>query len=132
MKQLKKALLGTPASRTAISTVLTILVGVFSGGLVNEITVNGLLVWGMIHKTTSLYGLGVVIFLVILFEVMKYEFDQGVLNFASQQFCEAYLRSQMLPELAEQNKKFLREGRVEELREATRAVNNLLNLKVEP
>lgn len=128
MLRLKKFIFRSPGLKVGISTVITILIGVFSGSLVTEITIGNEIVWLMFYRVFSFYALLALLLILVWYERFIYIFETDITQFGDPEFCEAYLRSQMLPELAERSRQLIRDGQTQELVVATRAVIDLLRI----
>lgn len=100
----------------------TIVVGFFSGTLVTEMTVDGIISWKRFYLTASFYVLVAVAIVLYLYHKARFKMESSVLEFRDADYCVAYVRSKCIPEMAEKWRDRIRTGDGGEL---TRAMAEL-------
>lgn len=111
---------------TFFSFVIPLLTGVFSGALVTEITVNGVVTWKKFYTSNSFYALVVLSVCTYLYNKSIYLFEKQVSKFSDTEYCTAYVRSKCLPEAAEKYKQLIRSGNGGELKQAMDELKKVL------
>ena len=119
--------LESPAARTFFSIIIPILVGVFSGVFVAEITVpeKGIS-WPLFYKAKSFYMLLVILLVTYVYNIAIYKHDKGIMSFSDADYCRAYMRSKCLPEAAERYRDLIRSGESGELEKVMDEVDRIL------
>lgn len=125
-KKLKTYVFESPIFLAAIDVLLTALVGVFSGTLVTEITIDGKIAWHTWNTCFSFYALLFTLVLIILYKRMIIETSNSIMQFMDKDYCVAYARSQMLPEAAKRAREKIRDGNGGELLDAMEEINKVL------
>jgi hypothetical protein len=110
MKKIPEYIKKSPELRTGIFILSVILSGILCSAFVTEITVDGKLVWSNFYKTTTFYLICVYCFIFSLYNRFLYNHEKNIERFADNNYCEAYIKSECLPELVEKWKKEIREG----------------------
>lgn len=123
---INRNVLDSPSCKTLFGFVLPILSGILAGTLVSEISTPNGLDWTLARTAKSTYGL---IFLTII--IYKYHRalflrEKEIRQFSDADFCIAYMRSQCLPEAAEQYKRMIRDGQGGELKQAMDELKKVL------
>lgn len=123
---LNKNVLDSPGCKTFFGFVLPILSGIFSGTLITEISTPGGLDWELILTAKSTYG--IIILAVIIYKYNRALFlrEKEIRRFLDTDYCIAYMRSQCLPEAAEQYKRLIRDGQGGELKQAMDEIKKVL------
>lgn len=109
-RRLRFFTLESPAGKTLVTVLTTVLAGVLSGTFVTEITVDSALNWILFYKAKSFYALGALTIFSYWHTRAVYLIERDVSKFADREYCIAYIRSQCLPDLAEQVRQQLRQG----------------------
>lgn len=87
----------SPAAKTAISIVSSVLIGIFSNTLVTQVAVRGEIVWKNIPTTFSFWALLASCAGAFLFHKNLLAYETEISAFSDDDFCLAYARSQLLP-----------------------------------
>lgn len=124
---LKKALAESPLGRAVGTAVFDALIAIFSGGFVYEISSNGKLEWGSFYETNSFWFLLVVIISYYFYRKFLYNYEKDILNFADDEYVKAYAMREGLPELLEQTKRRMRNGKEGELTRTMGELEEALN-----
>lgn len=124
--QLWRYVVDVPEWRVAITILGNLASGVVCGAFVNEITTASGLAWSSFYQKTSFYGLVLLGIFLVIFNRSVYARDRDVTRFADVDYCRAYMRSQLLPELADRYKKDIRTGSGGEIRRATNELKDFL------
>jgi len=125
-KDIKENIVESPSWRTFFSFVIPLLTGVFSGALVTEITVNGIVAWKKFYTANSFYALVVLSVCTYLYNKSVYLFEKQVSKFSDTEYCTAYVRSKCLPEAAEKYRQLIRSGNGGELKQAMDELKKVL------
>ncbi|MBK7646969.1 MAG: hypothetical protein IPJ12_07400 [Betaproteobacteria bacterium] len=119
-------ILESPGWKTFFSVVIPIVVGVFSGTLVTELTTSTGLNWSVFYKTVSFYGLLIVATISYIYFRAVYMYERQIDRFLDDDYCRAYMRSKCLPEAAERYKELIRSGQKGDLTSAMKEFEKLL------
>ncbi len=122
----KEAILSSPAFKTAAFVFSTILSGALASALIVEISAPNTLNWTSFYKARSFYGLLVLGVTIYFYNRATYLHERDILRFLDNEYCIAYLRSKLLPEMAEKVRKKIREGTGGELKEAMDELRKVL------
>jgi len=87
----------SPALKTAISVITSLLVGIFSNTLVTEITTGAGIDWGSMPQKFSFWALVVSSLLTFQFHRHLHLYETEISAFKDVDFCIAYARSQLIP-----------------------------------
>ena len=91
----------SPLIKTIVGIVLPIIAGVLSGVLIIELTnTDGNIVWSLWHEAGSFYALVAICLIVGVYHYGAYSFEKNILLYMDDEYCEAYVRSQCLPEVS--------------------------------
>jgi len=118
--------LDSPWCKTLFGFALPALSGVFSGTFVAEICTSNGLDWRLAKTARSTYALVATIIVIYIYNRAVYLREKEVRQFSDSEFCVAYMRSQCLPEAAEQYKRLIREGQGGELKQAMDELKKIL------
>ena len=119
-------LLASPACRTAVSVLGTAAAGVLSGIFVIEISTPIGVYWPRFYAARSFYALLALTFILYAYNRATYRHDMSVLRFLDSEYCEAYMRSKCLPELAEIAKRKIQDGDIGEFVDAMAEFRKIL------
>lgn len=119
-------ILESPGWKTFFSVVIPLIVGVFSGTLVTELTTPTGLNWPSFYKTVSFYGLLIVTVISYVYFRAVYMYERQIDRFLDDDYCRAYMRSKCLPEAAERYKELIRSGQKGDLTSAMKEFEKLL------
>lgn len=97
---------------------MPLLAGIFSGTFVTEITTINGLDWQLAKSSRSTYVLIFLAFIIYKYHRLLLIREKEVSRFLDNDYCVAYMRSQCLPEAAEQFKRKIRDGQGGELIQA--------------
>jgi len=101
----------SPTLKASIPALLSAGIGVLTGTLVVQITsTNGVLIWKYLFRSSSFYGLALVVLAQILLSRSVYISERNILRFADNEYCIAYLRSKCLPEAAAKYQEMIKNG----------------------
>jgi hypothetical protein len=123
---LNRNVLDSPRFKTFCGFVLPIFSGILSATFVTEISTPNGLDWKLAITAKSTYG---IIFLaIIIYKYNRAVFlrEKEIRQFSDADYCIAYMRSQCLPEAAEQYKRMIRDGQGGELKQAMDEVKKIL------
>ncbi len=126
VRELKENIVESPTWRTVFSFVIPLVTGVLSGAFVTEITVNGVITWGLFYKANSFYGLIALSLCMYWYNKAVYLFEKQVSKFSDADYCTAYVRSKCLPEAADRYRQLIREGNGGELKQAMDELKKVL------
>jgi uncharacterized protein YacL len=126
IKTLKEKLLDSPVSQVVLDTIITLAFGILSGTFVTEITVGGKISWKNAPHAISTYLLIFLLILYILYKRLMLGREQEIMAFQNDDFCRAYARSQMLPEMAKRARERIRNGSGGELLDAMKEIEKVL------
>ena len=126
MSAIKASILESPGWKTFFSTIIPIVVGVLSGTLVSEITIDGAVTWKHTYKAISTYGLILVSIISYHYYKTVYLHEKSIEKFLDDDYCRAYMRSKCLPEAAERYKESIRTGNGGELLQAMKEFERIL------
>jgi len=115
-------------AKAVIPNVLAVAVGVFSGALITDVTTPAGLLWSLAIRSSSLYVLVGLTGLSVVYSRLLYVHDREVTRFLDKDYCEAYMRSKCLPELAEKAQERIRNGQGGEFDAAMNEVRRALGL----
>ena len=116
----------SPGAKVAISTVTSVLIGIFSNTLVTQITKNGEIVWQSIPSASSFWAL--LISCLVAFQFHRYllAYETQVSAFKDADFCMAYARSQLLPAQVAASMEAIAAGDLEQFKEAMKQIKDVL------
>ena len=126
IRDINEKVIESPGWRTVFSFLVPVLTGVLSGAFITEITVKGIVTWGLFYKVSSFYGLLVTSICMYLYNKEVYLFEKQVSKFSDADYCTAYVRSKCLPEAAEKYKQLIRSGNGGELKQAMDELKKVL------
>lgn len=121
-----KCILDSPGCKTVFGFILPIITGILSGTFVSEITTANGLDWKLAKSSKSAYGLIILVYLIYKYYRSIYMREKEVARFLDNDYCVAYMRSQCLPEAAEQYKRIIRDGQGGELKKAMDELGKVL------
>ena len=125
-QKLKDILLEAPLARAVFQVMSNVLVAVFSGAFVFQISTSTGLDWSQFYKQSSFYGLIITTIVIYWYNRALYQIDKDVLKFADSKYCIAYVRSKCLPEAAERYRAAIRSGNRGELSSAMQELKRVL------
>lgn len=123
---LNRNVLDSPGCKTFFGFVLPILSGILAGTFVMEISTPNGLNWKLVITAKSTYALIVLIIIIYKYNRALYLRAKEIRQFLDPDYCVAYMRSQCLPEAAEQFKRLIRNGQGGELKQAMDEVKKIL------
>jgi hypothetical protein len=103
-------IIDSPALKAVVSTIVTALIGIFSGTMIVDITTAKGIAWKSAPSSLSFWVLLVLVVLFCYFQWITYKVETEIDRFRDLEFCQAYIRSQCLPELAGKYKAQIRAG----------------------
>jgi hypothetical protein len=121
-----RAVLDSPWCRTIFGVVLPILSGIFTGTFVSEISTPDGLDWKLALTAKSTYILIVLAFVIYKYNKAIFLREKSIRQFLDTDYCIAYMRSQCLPEAAEQYKRLIRNGEGGQLKKAMDELKKIL------
>lgn len=122
----KERLLESPLARVTFHVTSNVLVGLFCGGLIYQISGPSGLHWLEFYRHSSFYGLLITTAIISWYNRHLYEIEKDVLKFADNEYCVAYVRSKCLPAAAEQYRIAIRTGVRGELTKAMEELQRVL------
>ena len=125
-RRLKEILLEAPLARAVFHVASNVLVAVFAGAFVYQITGTKGLEWSEFYKHSSFYCLVITTAIIYWYNKVLYQRDRDILKFADTEYCIAYMRSKCLPEAAEQYRLAIRRGDRGELINAMKDLKRVL------
>ena len=126
LSSIRTVILESPGWKTFFAVVIPMVVGVFSGTFVTEISATNGLDWKLFYKAKSFWGLVLIALFVYVYYRAVYLYDKNVERFLDDDYCRAYMRSKCLPEAAERYKELIRNGEGGELEEAMREFERII------
>lgn len=126
LNKLKEILLEAPLARAVFQVMSNVLVAVFSGSFVFQISTATGLDWSQFYMQSSFYGLIFTTIVIYWYNSALYQIDKDILKFADSEYCIAYVRSKCLPEAAEQYRVAIRTGNRGELSSAMQELKRVL------
>lgn len=99
-----EAIIGNPKFRLAVSSLLTIAVGVLCSLFATELSKSGVVEWSSYYKTDSFWWLLLVVAIWILAQIFYLKHDERVYAFSDDAFCLAHIRKTKLEAFARQVK----------------------------
>ena len=103
-----------PIVKALISIIVPLIFGVISGIYVNSITADGKVDILLSFKQSSFYILVILIILEFIYYTAIYKYEKANSFFGDDDYCEAYMRSQLLPALAERLRNEIKNGNIKE------------------
>ena len=103
-----------PIIKALISIIVPLVFGIISGIYVNSITVDGEVKILLSYKHLSFYILLFLIILELIYYSGIYKYEKSNSFFGDDAYCEAYMRSQLIPALAEKYKNDIQNGNITE------------------
>ena len=116
----------TPAIKTLIFGISTIVSGVLSGAFIYEITLTGFLNWKFFYRTKSLYLIFSWLLMIYVYSHILYKKEVDVLRFKDDAYCKAYIRSQCLPAIAARYRYAVEIGNTSELKDITSEIKRIM------
>jgi hypothetical protein len=123
---LNRNVLDSPGCKTFFGFVLPILAGILAGTFVSEISTPNGLDWKLARTAKSTYGLILLTIIIYKYNRALFLREKEVRRFLDADYCIAYMRSQCLPEAAEQYKRLIRDGQGGELKQAMAELKKVL------
>ena len=123
---LNRRFLDSPVCKTVFGFVLPILSGILASTFISEISTPNGLDWKLARTAKSTYGLILLIIIIYKYQRALFLREKEIRQFLDTDFCIAYMRSQCLPEAAEQYKRKIREGQGGELKQAMDELKKVL------
>jgi len=124
---LKKALAESPLGKAVGAAILDALIAIGSGGIVYEMSSGGNIKWGSFYETKSFWILLVIILVYYFYRRFLYKYEKDILNFADDEYVKAYAMKEGLPELLEQTKRRMRDGKEGELTRTMEELQEAMN-----
>lgn len=115
-----------PLIKTLVFAFSVILSGVLCSAFVTEITDNGALEWGNFNKAKSFWLIIGFIILVFFYNLKFYKNEKNIEKFYNEVYCSAYMKSELLPEMAEFYKREIKKGNLGQLKEAKSVFKDLI------
>lgn len=103
-----------PIIKALISIIVPLIFSVISGIYVNSITVNGKINILLSFKHLSFYILVGLVILELVYYSGVYRYEKTNSSFGDDAYCEAYMRSQLIPVLAEKLRTDIQNGNITE------------------
>lgn len=103
-----------PIIKALISIIVPLIFSVISGIYVNSITVEGKVKILLSYKHLSFYILILLLILELIYYCGIYKYEKTNSSFGDDAFCEAYMRSQLIPALAEKYRNDIQNGNITE------------------
>lgn len=103
-----------PIIKALISIIVPLVFGIISSIYVNSITVDGEVKILLSYKHLSFYILLFLIILELIYYSGIYKYEKSNSFFGDDAYCEAYMRSQLIPALAEKYKNDIQNGNITE------------------
>ena len=123
---LNRYVLDSPACKTFFGFIMPALSGIFAGTLISEISTPEGINWKLIKTAKSSYALLLLIVIIYKYNRALFLREKEIRQFLDTDYCTAYIRSQCLPEAAEQYKRLIRDGQGGELKKAMDELKKIL------
>ena len=104
-----------PLIRTIISIGIPIIIGILSSVYTADITTSSGISFQLSFKKASFYILLILSSVSLIYYYLLYKFESDLYKYRSNDFCIAYMRSQLIPEIAESYRKQIRSGQITDL-----------------
>lgn len=115
-----------PLFNTLVFAFSVIISGVLCSAFITEITDNGVLIWDEYYKTKSFWLIIVFLIVVFIYNLKFYKNEKDIEKFYNEVYCSAYMKSELLPEMAEYYKKEIKNGNIGQLKEAKSVFKDLI------
>lgn len=114
-----------PLFKTLAFAFSVIISGVLCSAFVTEIT-GSELEWGGFYKTISFWLIILFLILVLIYNFKFYKDEKDIEKFYNEVYCSAYMKSELLPEMAEYYKREIKNGNLGQLKEAKSVFKDLI------
>jgi hypothetical protein len=122
----KQKLFDSPLIRTIIDVLATTIISFFTGLLTFDITKDGEIIWTDLYRSWSCYILILSISLYCIYTKLTYDIDKDIQKFKDDDFCRAYVRSKCIPALANKYSDMIKNGNLDDLKQARSEVDRIL------
>lgn len=123
---LREKIYRSPALKTAISILTSVLIGIFSNTLVTEITTTEGLAWSSLPATFSFWALLASCVAAFQFHRYLHAYETEVSAFKDVDFCMAYARSQLIPAQVAVSIEAIATGNIDEFKVAMKQIKDAL------
>jgi hypothetical protein len=104
-----------PLPKTIVAILLPIIIGVLSSIYTTDITTISGMKMGLSFNKLSFYLLLVSTLLLCVFYYLVYKYETDMLRYHDNEFCVAYIRSQLITEMADNYRRQIRSGQMTDL-----------------
>jgi hypothetical protein len=115
-----------PLIKTIISIFIPILIGIMTGFYTIKITTICGFDFKKSFKEIIFYILVILIILNCLYNYFVYKYEKNSSQFSNKNYCIAYMRSQLIPEMAETYKKKIKNGQITDLEDVMKSFERSL------
>ena len=117
-----------PWSKVLIYTLCPIIIGVISNVYVMDISSNEGMKFTNSFNKISFYLLLLFILIIGIYNFIVFRHEKDLLKFKNRDYCIIYMRSQLLPELAESYKKRIKEGQIDDMEKTMEDFKRMLEI----
>ncbi len=110
LKQIKTALF-KPIIKTIVFILSVVVSGVLCSGFILEISNGSSLIWSNFYKVKTFYLILLLSVIIYFYNKFIYKTEMNILKYVDNDYCRAYIRSQCIPEIVEQYKKSIHNGK---------------------
>jgi hypothetical protein len=125
-RSIRDKLYRSPAFKTAISIITSVLIGIFSNTLVTEISTPDGLKWALIPRTIFFWALLLSCAAAFQFHRYLLAYETQVSAFGDVDFCIAYVRSQLLPAQVAASVDRISAGDIDQFKAAMKQIKDAL------
>ncbi|HDR7586555.1 MULTISPECIES: hypothetical protein [Bacillus] len=115
-----------PLIKTLIFAGSVVISGVLCSAFVTEITDNGIVRWGNFYKVKSFWLIAVFLIVVFIYNSRLYKEEKKIEKFYNEVYCSAFMKSELLPAIAEYYKQEIQKGNLGQLKEAKSVFKDLM------
>jgi hypothetical protein len=126
MNRFDRLMAKSPFVRTTLSLSSTLAASVLSATLIGEMTTQNGIEWTRLTHTVSFYLLLLISVLLYAYHRSLFAYDSHVLKYQDIEYCEAYVRSQCIPEAVSQYRRAMKAGDPDQLKEAKSELRRLV------
>lgn len=108
------------------AVLFTALAGVLAGAFVVDLTSPHGLVWARFYRVWTFYGLCLLALAQYCYQKALFAHETSIANFRDVGYCEAFMVSQCLPEVARQAKQKIRNGEGGEFKQAMDEIRKVI------
>jgi ABC-type bacteriocin/lantibiotic exporter with double-glycine peptidase domain len=106
-----------PIIKVIINNMFPIIMGVIGGLYTTTITDNSIIDFKSSFKKPIFYILIVMLFVNFTYNYVVYRYEKSLSRFIDDEYCMAYMRSQLIPEFADSYKVRIKNGEITDLEE---------------